>query len=962
MVANGNLAAGIRQFVAYAAKLKGYEKGEAQLFLEHLFQAYGHKNLADTGAFLEHRVISESGVKFADLVWPSRVLIEMKTKGTRLERSHLQAFEYWTYLTPNRPSWVILCNFDEFWVYNFNKQVEEPLEKVPLEELHKHFESLSFLKPEEEEPIFSENRIEVTQAAADLIATIFNSMCGRKIDRDQAQRFVLQCVVAKFSEDINLLPNHLFTRILKECLDHKDPPAHAFDLLSGMFRQMNNPKPAPGGRFKGIRYFNGGIFSDVNPVLMNRFELDGLHRASQQDWSKVNPGIFGTIFQQSMDKDMRHAYGVHFTREADILNVVNPTIVRPFKERMAKAKTFKDLMALRKEVLEFKVLDPACGSGNFLYVAFRELKRIEIELIVTIRRRFKSKLAQSLSQGFLSVHQFYGFDTLKFAVELAKVTLLFAKEMGLAECETAVRNEGEEWMDFDPALPLDNLDANIKAVDALFTEWPKADAIIGNPPFQSKNKMKTELGIQYVDSIRSRFPDIPGRADYCVYFFHKAHSQLKKSGRAGLVGTNTIRQNYSREGGLDYIVANNGTITEAVSTQAWSGDAAVHVSIVNWMKGSEPGKKRLSSQSEDGSWSMVELDTINSSLSFGIDVSGAKSLQANQDAAYCAQGQTHGHEGFLLSPEEAQTMLSPKSRNTDVLFPFITGDDMLGEADGQPTRYVIDFHPRTLFEAQAYSAPFEIVKKKVLPTRKKTAQEEEERNNEVLKGNAKAKVNRHHTNFLSKWWQLSYPRQELIKTLAQIPRYICCARVTKRPIFEFISSGIRPNDALAVFPFADDYSFGILQSNFHWEWFTARCSTLEERFRYTSDTVFDSFPWPQKPTSQQIASVAKCAVKLREVRRQVIKANQWSLRELYRANEQPGKNPLKVAQKALDASVAEAYGAEGASNSLAFLLDLNSRLAKLESEGIGIAGPGFPSQAGNGKSFVTQDCIKMSSL
>jgi hypothetical protein len=280
MVANGNLAAGIRQFVAYAKKLKGYEKGEAQLFLEHLFQAFGHKNLADTGAILEHQVKSENGIKFADLVWPSRVLIEMKTKGTHLERSHSQAFEYWKYLTPNRPSWVVLCNFEEFWIYDFNRLVEEPMEKVSLEGLQRHFESLSFLKPDEEEPIFSGNRVEVTQAAADLVASIFNSMCGRKIDREQAQRFVLQCVVAKFSEDIDLLPNHLFTRILKECLDHKDSPAHAFDLISGLFRQMNNPKPAPGGRYKGIRYFNGGIFSDVNPVLMNRFELDGLHRAS----------------------------------------------------------------------------------------------------------------------------------------------------------------------------------------------------------------------------------------------------------------------------------------------------------------------------------------------------------------------------------------------------------------------------------------------------------------------------------------------------------------------------------------------------------------------------------------------------------------------------------------------------------------------------------------------------------
>ena len=143
------------------------------------------------------------------------------------------------------------------------------------------------------------------------------------------------------------------------------------------------------------------------------------------------------------------------------------------------------------------------------------------------------------------------------------------------------------------ALPLDNLDGNIKCEDALFCIWPEVDAIIGNPPFQSKNKMIEEFGRGYVNRIRAAYPDIPGRADYCVYWFRKAHDHLGHEQRAGLVGTNTIRQNYSRIGGLDYIVNHGGTITEAVSSQVWSGDAVVHVSIVNLLKGSQPGKKKL---------------------------------------------------------------------------------------------------------------------------------------------------------------------------------------------------------------------------------------------------------------------------------------------------------------------------------------------------------------------------------
>jgi type II restriction/modification system DNA methylase subunit YeeA len=158
---------------------------------------------------------------------------------------------------------------------------------------------------------------------------------------------------------------------------------------------------------------------------------------------------------------------------------------------------------------------------------------------------------------------------------------------------TLAHTQGELLLHGDDALPLDNLDENIRRVDALFCEWPNVEAIIGNPPFQSKNKMIEELGRPYVNNLRAAYPDVPGRADYCVYWFRKAHDNLRPGQRAGLVGTNTIRQNYSRIGGLDYIVNNGGTITEAVSSQVWSGDAVVHVSIVDWVRGEQPGPKRL---------------------------------------------------------------------------------------------------------------------------------------------------------------------------------------------------------------------------------------------------------------------------------------------------------------------------------------------------------------------------------
>src|SRR5690606_6479848 len=218
-----------------------------------------------------------------------------------------------------------------------------------------------------------------------------------------------------------------------------------------------------------------------------------------------------------------------------------------------------------------------------------------------------------------------------------------------------------------------------------------------------------------------------------------------------------------------------------------------------------------------------------------------------------------GHEGFLLTPEEAAAMTAADPRNAELLFPFMTGNDLLTTTPPRAKRYVIDFHPRDRFEAQTYAAPFERVRTTVLPDREAKAREEAERNEEKRKTNPKASVNRHHASFLNTWWQLSSPRGEMKDRLAGLGRFIACPQVMKRPTFAFVSTDIRPNAALIAFPLEDDYSFGVLQSGLHWAWFTARCSTLTERFRYTTTTVWDSFPWPQAPTLEQALAVAEAA-------------------------------------------------------------------------------------------------------
>ncbi len=952
----------LTDFTRYCRQhLRGDEKGEAQIFLDRFFTALGYLDgLKGAGAACEFRIKNEArrGTSFADLVWKPRVLIEMKKAGEKLELHYQQAFGYWTQLVPDRPKYVILCNFDEFWIYDFDINIYEPLDNILLDRLPDHSEAFGFLLPAPEKPIFSLNRKDVTKEATFQIAGAYKSMLQRRVPKNEALRYSLQCVVAMFAEDADLLPDLLFSRLIKECLDTK---ASSYDLVGGLFREMNTPNRTPAGRYKDVDYFNGGIFQTTYSFELTDYELNCLWGAANYEWANVNPAIFGSIFEAVMERDARHVFGAHYTSEQDIKKVVGPVITQPWLRRIEAAETLDDYYALLRELRQFRVLDPACGSGNFLFIAYREMKLLEKNLLARIRAastsRDDTKRLQQflLDEPYVSIRQFYGIDKNEYAVELAKVTLAIAKELVAKE---AFDNR-------DAALPLDNLDGNIVCADALFIDWPACEAIIGNPPYQSKNKMQQEFGIEYLNQLHNAYPGVNGRADFCVYWFYLAHQHLSEGQYAGLVGTNTIRQNNSRESSLDYIVQNGGTIVEAVSSQDWSGEAAVYVSIVNWKKGEEPGMKVLFTENADHSLTRHEMPYINSSLSLQIDTTAARILTCNTKPKVVFQGQTHGHEGFLLEKKVAQQLLQKHPDYAEVLRPFLTGDELLSNLGGQPGRFVVDFSGKDLIEAVAYKEIFKIIEAKVLPKKKEKAEKQQAENAAALANNPKAKVNKHHINFYNSWWKLAYGREEMLAAIAKIPRYISCAQVTKRPIFEFISSKINPNAALIVFTFPDDYSFGIIQSGLHAQWFKEKCSTMKGDARYTTDSVWDTFPWPQSPTLPQVQAVAHASQALRTLRHDYMTKGHMSLRDLYRTLDKPGKNPLRDAQESLDRAVLAAYGwaevpPSDVNAMLTRLLALNLELAGKEVNGEAVQAPGIPASVPMGErtGLVSGDCVR----
>lgn len=948
-------------FIEYCnTHIKGDEKGEAQTFLDHFFMALGYTDgYKAAGADCEYRIKNEKKktTSFADLVWKPRVLIEMKKRGEDLTIHLQQAFSYWSQLVPNRPNYVVLCNFDEFWIYDFDKDIYEPQEKINLEKLEQRKEAFTFLLPKQKVPLFKNDREDVTKDAAKFVSYVYKSLIDKNrsttISKEDAMHYCLQCVLCMYAEDIDLLPGKIFTRLMEECLEKEgsgyDKIPETYDLIGGLFKEMNSKGITPAGKYKDVDYFNGGLFDKIIPIELTKREVELMDVACTKNWRHINPAIFGSIFEGNMDEKERHNLGAHYTNEIDIKKIVDPVIVQPWREKIdnvldkhdakEREKTAEVLQKLHIELTNYRVLDPACGCGNFLFIAYKEIKLIEKEILKHYKLIADNKAAwqYAVNCRYVSTKQFFGIDLNPNAVELAKVTLMIAKEMSIKEA-----------MDKQETLPLDNLDNNIICADALFSAWPECDVIIGNPPYQSKNKMQHEFSAAYINKLREAYAEVPGRADFCVYWFYKAHKHLKPDHFAGLVGTNTIRQNYSREGSLDYIVNNGGEIINAVSSINWSGEAAVFVSIVSWLKGKYNGEKLLYTTDKNEELQKHIEPTINSSLSLNTDVTTAKVLYCNKEPKKVFQGQTHGHEGFLLTKEEGIKLLKKNPEYKEVLKPFLIGEELVGNKNAQPERFVIDFTFLNIMEASTFKEPFAILQKKVLPFIEQKAKEEE---NGVSKANGRMQQ-------LKMWWKMWRRREDMLNEKNNLKRFIACARVTQRAIFDFFESDINPNDKVMAFMFEDDYSFGIIQSGIHWKWFLEKCTTLGETPNYNSAAIWDTFPWPQIPTETQIKKVATAAKALHTHRTTALKQYNMSLRDLYRLLEQPGANPIKDLHTALDKAVVEAYGFDGTTDILSQLLALNLSVAEKENRKEKVQPPGLPDWVKNKDGYVSDDCVR----
>ncbi len=896
-------SANLQNFVYFCKQhIRGDEKGESQTFLNQFFRAFGHEGALQAGATFEKRVAKGSKkdkTGFADLVWKPRVLIEMKKRGEDLNKHYTQVEKYWMRLAPDRPRYAMLCNFDEFWIYDFNNQVDTPVDTIPLEQLPERGGAFTFMEFENQTPVFRNNQVEVTDRTARKLGELYQLIVerekrtnSRNFDELKIQRFLLQCVLAMFAEDRELLPRDLFTACIQDCLNG----GSTYDVLGGLFREMNLPGITPAGRYKGVDYFNGGLFSVFHPIELTPEELKFLDACAREKWTNIRPSIFGNIFEGAIDPEKRHAHGIHHTSEVDIRQIVRPTISDYWEERIEAASTIGELNSLQMELQNYRVLDPACGCGNFLYVAYQELKRLEKLLLNKIAEHPKTPPGQMV-MGFVTPLQFYGIDTDPFAVQLARATMMIGRKI-------AIDKQGLT----EPALPLDTLDQNIVCQDALFTKWAKADAVVGNPPFLGGKNMRLALGDDYINRVFKRFPDVRDSADFCAYWFRLAHDHIKETGRVGLVGTNSISQGKSRVATLDYITQNGGYIHEAISTQPWSGEAAVHVSLVNWCK-KEPTTYHLDNQ---------KVSRINSSLRSTTDVSSAVRLSANVNR--CFQGIIPVGKGFIITLQLAQEWIKANPRNQEVIKPLSDATSLAKSPHGKPGRWIIDFNNMSLEEASDYALPFEYVKATVKPERDTNRRELTQLNG----------------------WKYGEKRPGMRKAIASLSCYFNVPSHSKWFVFLPAHLDWLPNNSTNVVASDDFYILGILTSQVHRLWVKAQSSTLKGDTRYTHNTCFETFPFPQNPPAKLVEQIRATTHDLHNYRSEQMEKKQWGITQLYnKFFDEPSSQLYKLHAK-LNQLVMQAYEFSPDDDILEKLLALNLELAQKEKRGEPVVGSWAP--------------------
>ena len=843
---------------AFVQKWRGVtttEKASAQSHFIDLCRMLGEPTPHEADPTGEHYAFEKRVTKggggdgFAD-VWKRGFFAwEYKGKKADLKAAYKQLLDYREDL--ENPPLLIVSDIERIEIHTNFTGLKPVVETITLDEMALDPSRAMFLlrdvfaAPEEFRP-----RIEpaqITEKAAKAFADIAQSLRARGHNPESVAHFLDRILFCLFAEDAGLLPKGILGRLSLAARGRSEVFTTA---LGEMFTRMANG----GGLFgtEDVDWFNGGLFDSGEVLPLTGTEIQTLIQVSRLNWALIEPAIFGTLFERGLDPDQRAQLGAHYTGRDDIWALVEPVILRPLRheyadmqahvtqliladKRITKATPrdqnpnaiFEDFLTRLRRV---RVLDPACGSGNFLIIALWALKDLEYEAInwgsLVLKRPMQ--IPQIGPEAVL------GIELNAYAAELARVTIW------IGEIQWMIRH-GLGWRRSPILRTLDhieNRDALLDLSDPTKpqeAEWPEAEFIVGNPPFLGGKLMRRGLGDEYVDALFAVYDgQVPREADFVTYWHEKSRARIQSSltRRAGLLATQGIRGGANRK--VLERIKESGEIFFARSDEAWvlSG-ANVHISFVG---------------QDDGSETERELDghrvaSINANLTSGMDLSKAQRLRENLGVSF--MGDTKGGP-FDIDAERAAWLIAqpnPDGRpNTDVVRPWVNGLDITRRPRDM---WIIDFGvdmPQS--EAALYEAPFEYVRERVRPERIKNAR----------------------SAYAERWWLHVEPRSGMRKGLLGLARYIGTPRLTKYRLFVWLDHATLPDSQIIVVARDDDFTLGVLQSTVHEVWALAQGTQLETRPRYTPSTTFETFPFPEATPEvrERVEEAARRLIELRD--------------------------------------------------------------------------------------------------
>lgn len=877
------------------------ERAGAQPHFDDLCELLGVDKPRDPSGYCFERGAKKSGGGdgWADVWKRGYFAWENKKPGRNLDKALKQLTDYSLQL--ESPPLLVVCDRERIIIHTaFTGYPDEPRE-IRIEDLldddKRQMLKWVFTDPLKLRP--EKSTAAVTEEAAQRFAGLAESMRQGGQDSNEVAHFLVQCLFCMFAEDEGLLPENIFTGLLTRA---KNDVAKAANRIVTLFKAMQKPQGVYGD--DDIEWFNGGLFRQIAVPTLTASDLETLRAASaDMDWRAIDPTIFGTLFERGLGS-RRSALGAHYTDTGTIAKLVEPLVRDPLllewqavREKiivqMAKATIFDEAKAeagqvkvttLVKKEMErkltaakaastkavneanklyrsfllrlntFRILDPACGSGNFLYLALKALRDVEKRAQVDAQ----ALGLQAETELQTGPNNILGLEINEFAAELARVTVW------IGDIQWCRQNGWQHGR--NPILKsldgIENRDALIN-VDGSQAHWPKADVIVGNPPFIGNKKMRGELGADYVNAVRMAYQDshLDG-VDLVCFWFEKARMQMELGNlqSAGLVSTNSIRGGANREV-LNRILKKFRIFLAWSDEEWWDNGAAVRVSMTGF------GQSILRPELNG-----AEVPAIHADLTADIDVTKALKIRENLNKSF--QGVTPSasvkkslreelglpEASFNLGGNEARKILQePATVNGDamaaVVRPYLIADDITSRP---LDRFIVNFVGRNEKAAAMFEKPFAAI--------------------------ANVRLHRKHTDRFNDfqkypWWQFAWPRPEMFATLNGLSRYIAIPRVSKHHICVWTRAAVTPGDALVVVARDDDTTIGVLQSRIHEVWALRRGTSLGvgNDPRYTHTTCFETFPFPEgltpnilageykaNQTANAIAAAAQELIKLRD--------------------------------------------------------------------------------------------------